>query len=126
MPDNISANGRNYVTRIILRETDETFERRLANACNYQEEFRQSRCRNDFPTQWTVGGENKRKAVNLAFANMCAMFHTALLNGKATCASALPIANSLRLGLLRGPHKKRKSGEPLYWITAYKWICYKD
>ena len=25
-PDDISANGRNYVTRIILRETDETVE----------------------------------------------------------------------------------------------------
>ena len=48
------------------------------------------------------------KAVVLAFANMCAMFHTAPLNGKATCASALPIANSLWLGLLWGPHYKTK------------------
>ena len=35
----------------------------------------------------------------LAFGNKIAMVHTAPLNGRATCASALRSANSLRLGL---------------------------
>ena len=34
MSDSIRRNRRSNLPRIILRETDETFERRLANACN--------------------------------------------------------------------------------------------
>ena len=85
-------------------------------------------CRSSL-AHWSVARIDE-KAVVLAFANMCAMFHTvsmvgvtlpanpsfrsqksigfSMLNGMATCASALPIANSLWLGLLWGPHYKTK------------------
>ena len=52
-----------------------------------------------------------KKAVNLAFGNKCAMVHTALLNGRATYASALPSRCTI-VGICRGP--QNKSGKPVF------------
>ena len=52
-----------------------------------------------------------KKAVNHAFGNKCAMVHTALLNGRATYASALPTRCTI-VGICRGLQNKIKAVNP--------------
>ncbi len=50
----------------------------------------------------------------VAFGNKFAKVDTTPLNRQATCASALPTANSLWLGLHRGPRNKEEYEENIY------------